>query len=196
VVLKDSPIAKAADLDGKTVAVSGLNDLTYFATRAWIDQNGGKSADVKFIELPFPTMLAALAQHRVDAAYEIEPFLSAANSSDLKIIARAGESVAKKYQATGWIATDSWLASHADVALRFAAVIHRTALWANSHHKESAAILLKYLKLDPAIVEKMRRVNYAVTLETRLVQPPIDTAAKYTGQTPVPANSLLWAPGK
>jgi NitT/TauT family transport system substrate-binding protein len=195
VTTKDSTIAKAADLTGKTVAISGLNDLTYFATRAWIDQNGGKSADVKFIELPFPAMSAAVLQKRVDAAYVIEPFLTA-GGSELKIIARAAGSVAKRYQATGWIATESWLASHADLALRFAAVIHRTALWANTHHKESAAILIKYLKLDPSIVEKMNRVPYAVTLETRLVQPPIDTAAKYTGQAPLKADAIIWAPGK
>jgi NitT/TauT family transport system substrate-binding protein len=195
VTLKDSPVAKAADLSGKVVAISGLNDLTYFATRAWIDKNGGKSADVKFIELPFPAMTAAVMAHRVDAAYVIEPFLTA-GAADLKILARAAESVAPRYQATGWIASESWLASHADVALRFAAAIHRTALWANSHQKESAVILLKYLKLDPTIVEKMRRVPYAVTLETRLVQPPIDAAAKYTGQAPVRANTLIWAPGK
>jgi NitT/TauT family transport system substrate-binding protein len=195
VTIKDSPVAKASDLTGKVVAISGLNDLTYFATRAWIDQNGGKSAEVKFIELPFPAMAAAVEQKRVDAAYVIEPFLTA-GGGDLKILARAAGSVAPRYQATGWIATESWLAGHADVALRFAAVIHRTAIWANSHHKESAAILLKYLKLDPAIVEKMNRVPYAVTLETKLVQPPIDAAAKYTGQAPLKANAIIWAPGK
>ena len=180
---------------GKVVAVSGLNDLTYFATRAWIDKNGGNSAAVKFIELPFPAMAAAVLQHRVDAAYIIEPFYTA-SAGDLQILARAAESVAPRYQATGWIANEAWLQTHADLALRFANVIHRTAIWANAHQKESAVILLKYLKIDPAIVSKMRRVPYAVTLETRLVQPPIDTAAKYTGQAPVSANSLIWAPGK
>ena len=194
-VLKDSPIKKAADLTGKVVAVSGLNDLTYFATRAWIDKNGGNSAAVKYIELPFPAMAAAVTQHRVDAAYIIEPFFTAA-AGDLRILARAAESVAPRYQATGWIATESWLQTHADLALKFATAIRRTAIWANSHQKESATILLKYLKLDPAIVERMHRVPYAVTLETRLVQPPIDTAAKYTGQAPVSANTLIWAPGK
>jgi NitT/TauT family transport system substrate-binding protein len=194
-VLKDSPIKKAADLTGKVVAVSGLNDLTYFATRAWIDKNGGNSAAVKYIELPFPAMAAAVTQHRVDAAYIIEPFFTAAEDN-LRILARAAESVAPRYQATGWIANESWLAAHADLALKFATAIHRTAVWANAHQKESALILVKYLKLDPAIVERMKRVPYAVTLETRLVQPPIDTAAKYTGQAPVSANSLLWAPGK
>src|SRR5258708_10988982 len=93
VTIKDSPVAKASDLTGKVVAISGLNDLTYFATRAWIDQNGGKSADVKFIELPFPAMAAAVEQKRVDAAYVIEPFLTAAGG-DLKILARAARSVA------------------------------------------------------------------------------------------------------
>jgi NitT/TauT family transport system substrate-binding protein len=195
VTVKDSPIKKAADLSGKIIAVSGLSDLTYFATRAWIDKNGGKSADVKFVELPFPAMSAAVLAHRVDAAYVIEPFLTA-GATDLRVLAHAAESVAPRYQATGWIANESWLASHADLALRFASAIHRTALWANSHQKESAVILLKYLKLDPTTVEKMKRVTYAVTLETKLVQPPIDTAAKYTGQAPVSANSLIWAPGK
>ena len=69
-------------------------------------------------------------------------------------------------------------------------------MWGNAHHQESAAILLKYLKLDPAIVDKMNRVVYAVSLDPRLLQPPIDTAAKYTDQTPTGANSLIWAPGK
>jgi len=195
VTTKDSTIKKAADLTGKVVAVSGLNDLTYYATRAWIDKHGGNSAAVKFIELPFPAMAAAVAQRRIDAAYVIEPFLTA-SAGALHILARAAESVAPRYQATGWIASESWLQSHADVALRFGSVMRRTAIWANAHHKESAAILLKYLKLDPTIVDRMNRVLYALTLEPRLVQPPINTAAKYTGQTPVSADSLIWAPAR
>jgi hypothetical protein len=42
----------------------------------------------------------------------------------------------------------------------------------------------------------MNRVIYAQALEPRLLEPPIDAAAKYTGQTPVSANSLVWAPAK
>lgn len=195
VTAKDSTLKTAADLAGKTIAVSGLNDLTYFATRAWIDKNGGNSAASKYVELPFPTMAAAVISHRVDAAYIVEPFY-AANESELNLFARASTGVAQRYMATGWIATDSWLQTHADVAARFAAAIHRTAIWANAHHKESAAILLKYIKVDPSIVERMYRVPYALTLDPRLIQPSIDTAAKYTGQAPVSANSLIWTQPK
>jgi NitT/TauT family transport system substrate-binding protein len=194
VVPEGSPIKKAADLAGKVVAVSGLNDLTYYATRACIDQNGGKSADVKYLELPFPAMAAALDQKRIDAAYIIDPFLTAA--SGLRSLGRAGGSVAPRYQATGWIASESWLAAHGDIALRYGVAIHRAAVWANSHQKESAAILTKYTKIDPALVEHMHRVIYALNLEPRLLQPPIDTAAKYSGNPAVSANTLIWAPAK
>src|SRR6185312_2408628 len=84
-VAKDSPIKTAADLEGKTVAVSGLNDLTYYATRAWIDKHGGDSSKVKYVELPFPAMNAAVEQHRVDAVYNIEPFMTAA-AGELRIL--------------------------------------------------------------------------------------------------------------
>jgi hypothetical protein len=42
----------------------------------------------------------------------------------------------------------------------------------------------------------MHRAIYALTLEPRLLQPPIDTAAKYSGNPPVSANTLIWAPAK
>ena len=32
-----------------------------YATQAWIDKNGGNSKSVKWLELPFPTMAAAIA---------------------------------------------------------------------------------------------------------------------------------------
>jgi NitT/TauT family transport system substrate-binding protein len=194
VTLPGSPIKSAKDLSGKVVAVSGLNDLTYYATRMWIDKNGGKSADVKYVELPFPAMAAALEQKRIDAAYIIDPFLTA--GGDLHILGRAAESIANRYQATGWIANESWLASHADVALRFGVAIRKAAVWANSHQKESAAILLKYTKIDPAVVEHMHRAIYALNLEPKNLQPPIDTAAHYSGNPAVSANTLIWAPAK
>jgi|SRR5579875_44974 NitT/TauT family transport system substrate-binding protein len=195
VVPKDSPVKSAADLKGKTIAVSGLNDLTYYATRAWIDKNGGNSAASKYVELPFPAMAAALQQHRIDAAYTIEPFLTASRN-DFRILGKAGGGVAPRYQATGWLATENWIDSHADLALRFAAVIRKTAIWANSHHKESAAILLKYTHIPPEVAEKMTRVEYSLTLQPALLQPPIDVAAKYGGEKAIPADELIWAPAK
>jgi len=192
---KDSPIRTAADLNGKTIAVSGLADLTYFATKGWIDQNGGNFSTVKFVELPFRQMAAALAAHRVDAAMIIEPFLTAAKN-DTRLVADVDDVVAHRFLATGWLTTDAWIQGHHDAAVRFAGAIRKAAVWANAHRSESARILLRYTKIDPKIVASMNRVEYALTLDPAQLQPAIDSAVKYGTAHAMPATDLIWNPAK
>jgi NitT/TauT family transport system substrate-binding protein len=191
VVPEDSPIHTAADLTGKLVAVSGLADLTYYSTRNWIDQNGGNSAAVKYIELPLPAMAAALAAHRVDAAFDIEPFL-AESAGQWRELGNANGAIASRFLGTAWLASETWIDAHPDVAARFATVMRRTAIWANAHHAESGAILAKYTKIPLDVVQKMNRNEYALTLEPKMLQRPIDVAAKYGGKQAIPASELIW----
>lgn len=192
--LKGTTIKTGADLAGKTVAVTGLADLTFYATKNWVEASGGNPNSMKFIELPAPEMVAALKEHRIDAGVLIEPFI-AAGADDIGSIATIDDYVAKRFLATGWFANETWLAAHPDLALKFAAVMKQTADWANKHHAESAAILLKYTKVTPEIVAKMQRATYATALLPSDVQPVIDNAAKY-GNFPrvVTTSELIWTP--
>ncbi len=52
-------------------------------------------------------------------------------------------------------------------------------VWANAHHKESAVILVRYLKLAPDVVDAMTRAGFGTTLEPGLVDPLLSTATKY-----------------
>lgn len=192
--LKGTTIKTGADLAGKTVAVTGLADLTYFATKQWVEMTGGNPNSIKFIELPEPEMVPALQQHRIDAGVLIEPFI-AAGGDEIGSIATIDDDVAKRFLATGWFASESWLAAHPDLALKFAAVMKQTAEWANKHHAESAAILLKYTKVTPDVVARMQRATYASVLEASDLQPVIENAAKYGSfPRPVTAAELMWTP--
>jgi NitT/TauT family transport system substrate-binding protein len=194
--LRGTSMHTGADLAGKTVAVTGLADLTFFATKQWVEQTGGNPNSMKFIELPEPEMLPALKSRRIDAGILIEPFVASAGD-DIDSIAPIDDYIAKRFLATGWIASDGWLAAHPDVAAKFAAVMKQTAEWANAHRKESAAILLKHTKLTSDVVARMNRATYATALETRDLQPVIDNSAKYGGfPRPVTAAELMWTPGK
>src|SRR6266496_6345221 len=64
---KSSAIKTAKDLEGKTVAVNTLNNIVHLMAMAWIDKNGGSSAKVKFVEVPFPQMKATLSEGKIDA---------------------------------------------------------------------------------------------------------------------------------
>jgi NitT/TauT family transport system substrate-binding protein len=99
-VPRDSTARSGADLNGQTVAINGLKDLTQFSTAAWIDKNGGDLRTVKFIEIPFSEMGVALEQHRVAAALMTEPFASAAKSV-ARELGNAGAAVASKYLTHG-----------------------------------------------------------------------------------------------
>ena len=69
------------DFNGKTIAVSALNDLSTVSVDAWIEKGGGDIKTVKFVELPVSAMLAAVESHRVDGAFILYPPLAEAMAS-------------------------------------------------------------------------------------------------------------------
>jgi NitT/TauT family transport system substrate-binding protein len=195
-VAKDSPIKNAADLNGKTIALSGLKTLQQITAMAWVDKHGGDSKTLKFIEIPEAQMGAALEQKRIAAAMLVEPFVSAAGDAT-RSLGNALDGIAANYLILGWISTDSWLAAHADIATRFASAIAQAAVWANTHDKESTAILLRHLKLNPEIARTMARPVYGTRLDPLLLQPVIDKTLKYgIIDKQVLATDLIWSGAK
>ena len=195
-VPKDSPIQKASDLNGKTIALNGLKDLQQICAMAWVDKHGGDSKTLKFVEVPFPQMGGAMDQKRVDAALPVEPFATA-DKATARSLGDVLDGVGSRYMIVGWLATDGWLAVHADAATRFASAIAKAAAWANGHEKESAAILVRNSKLDPAIADSMARAIYGIRVEPALLQPVIDAAVKYgVIDHAVPTADLIWVAPK
>jgi NitT/TauT family transport system substrate-binding protein len=87
VVPKDSPITSAKELAGKQVAVNNLKNIGDTTVRASVRKAGGDPAGIRFLEMPFPDMPAAVANHRVDAAWIVEPFFTVAKNQGAKVIA-------------------------------------------------------------------------------------------------------------
>jgi NitT/TauT family transport system substrate-binding protein len=191
-VEKTSPIHNAKDLNGKVFAVPGLATGSEYASRAWIDKNGGDSSTVKFIELPYPAMGPALDAGRIDAAYVAEPFLTP-SKKNARLLAFADDAIAKLNLRTVWFATPEWAAAHPDLVTRFAAAMRETALWANDKRNQakSAEILIKYTQIDPSTVATMIRAAYGVDLTSALVQPQVDITAHYNDFTTFPAHELI-----
>jgi NitT/TauT family transport system substrate-binding protein len=194
IVPANSPLQQAKDLNGKTIAVSTLHSLADLGARVWIDQNGGDSSTVKFTEVPFPAIPAALDAGRIDAAWVVEPFITVARKTN-RVLFYGFDGIAKHFVVGAWVATRQWANDHPDLVSRFAAVIHDTAVWANKNPQQSGDILAKYVKIDPAVIAAMARNHYAEQLSPALMQPLIDAAAKYNGFKAFPAQDLLYKPG-
>jgi NitT/TauT family transport system substrate-binding protein len=193
-VRKDSPLRTAADLNGKTIGCTGLANVGQLAPDLWIDQNGGASSTVKFIEVPLPALPAALQQGRVDAAWLAEPFIHIAEPF-ARTFAECFDAVAPTWMLGGWFTTPAWASAHRDAVVAFRAVMSKTATWANANQAQSAVILAKNANLDPNLLKNMHRIAYGTRPEAAQIQPVIDLAARYgTIAASFPAQAIMYAP--
>jgi NitT/TauT family transport system substrate-binding protein len=190
-VPKTSSIRTAKDLNGKTLAVNGLQNINQIPTEAWIDNNGGDSKSVRFIEMPFPSMLPALRDGKIDAAAVTEPTLSFAKD-EFRIIPLDEKNVAPSFIVAGWAAMRPWTEQNPELVKRLISVINQTAVWANANHPRTAEIVSQISKLPLPVVQHMQRAYYGERLDPRMIQPVIDATAKYGAiAKPFPASEII-----
>ena len=104
-----SRITTLTGLRGATVALNVVNNVGMILVGSALKSVGLSPSAVKFVQIPFPNMSAALKRHRVDAAWMPEPFassteeqLGAQDISDLDSGAVTG------FPLVGYAATRAW----------------------------------------------------------------------------------------
>lgn len=180
-VRKDAPYKTAKDLNGKTVAVDGLKGLTQIATQAWVDKFGGTSSTLRFVEIPEPNIGDALVQGRIDVGTLQMTNVDLTGQSPNRILGDPYEGIGPTFSPAIWVSTKSWVAAHGDEVRRFGEAMRQTARWANVDHAASAEILMKIAKIAPERMQLLsaHRIQYAETLDMKLLQPLIDVSARY-----------------
>jgi NitT/TauT family transport system substrate-binding protein len=173
------PIREPKDFNNKTVGVNGINNITMIPFEAWIDKNGGDSKTVKWVEVPIPSALDAVASGKIDGATLGEPFITFGTDKGMRAMYVDKNGIAPRYVLAGFMTTKDWAAKNPALAAKFIAAIKETAQWANTNRAASAPILSKYTKIPTPVVERMKRGEYAEALLASDVQPVIDAAAKY-----------------
>jgi NitT/TauT family transport system substrate-binding protein len=187
-VAKDSPIKTPKDLTGATFAISALGDFNQLALLAWLDANGVPRSNVKFVELKFGEMGAALQRGTVQAAIITEPAKTDAKNAGLvRDFADTYSSVSPEFATIVWFTTKSWLQKNPETAKKLVNGIYATAKWANGHTRESGDMLAKVAKMDPSVVAGMRRLYYATANDKKYIEGTLTLAARY-GMLPRPVT--------
>lgn len=193
-IATSSTLKSARDLNGKTIAIDNLRGLPQISADTWIQKNGGDASTIKYIEIPFPTMAAALQAGRVDAAVIAEPALTGAKGST-KFLANTLEAIAPSFFISVWFATKSWLDQNVATAHRFAVAIDQAARWANSHHAESAPMLEAMTKVTHEVAITMNRAYFGTRLDPKLLDPVLILAQRYGLTKAVITGTSLIYPG-
>jgi NitT/TauT family transport system substrate-binding protein len=179
-VLKSSPIIRAGDLEGKTVAVNTLNNIVHLMAMAWIDKNGANSSKVKFVEVPFPQMEAALVGGKIDAASIHEPFATAAvEKGQTRMLAHPWGDVLPKFLIASWFASEKWIAKNKEMGQAFVRAINRGVDAIQADPAASRAAMVKWAGLNPNLANKIGLPVFEKGISEQDVQATIDLTQKY-----------------
>lgn len=195
-VAANSSITSPKDLIGKSIGVPTLVGLTTVCLRSWLPAHGVPLASVKLVEIPPPTAAPALERGTLDAALLSEPFVTIDKATIRSVghpfDAAADHAVNKQFCVSVWYASKTWIDQDRARAVNAVAAINETAQWANTHHAETLAILLKNGKLDGDKVAGMLRVAFATSLTPDIIQPVFDIAnQEKIFSRPVDAKSMI-----
>lgn len=179
IVRDDSPIKSGADLNGKTIAVSALNDFFSLATKAWADLHGGDASSLKLVELRFSEGASAVSSGRIDAAIQVQPFLQAALATGkVRVLCDPGSALGNHYMQSAWFMSKDYVAKNPDTVERFIRAMREAATYCNGHHAETVPILAKFTGIDPTAVPA-HRIQQGTRFDLVTLQVLIDADARY-----------------
>jgi NitT/TauT family transport system substrate-binding protein len=190
----DSTVKTGADLNGKTIGVTALNDVNTLATRAWVDKNGGDWRSLKFVEIPNSATEGALVQHRVEAAIMQNPQLDASLAAGrTKSIGDAWSAITPSFMIGVYVARREWAQQHADVLKRFNTALLAATRYVNVHPTETIPYAAELTKMEPSAIAKMKRSVNGTSIVPSMLQPVIDAAVKYeTLPRGFSARDIVW----
>lgn len=123
----DGDIRSPKDLEGKTLAVNTLKNVAELAAKASLAKQGVDVSEIELAEVDFPDMNGALAEGRVDAAFQIEPFVSLALKEGHRVIDRPYVGTKPGLQIGCYFTSEQYLSQNEDVVERFREGVADTA---------------------------------------------------------------------
>lgn len=185
-VTPESGIKTPEDLAGKTIAVNGLGNIMELTARAVLESHG--VTDAKFVEIPPPSMEAALAQGQVDAAWLVEPFVTIASGTlGVKPVVSAFEGPTENVPVAGWAVRKDFAQQNPKTVSAFVEAMDEAMAIAVKDDQAVKDSLLTFTEIPEAVVAKLNPISFAeksdfskladlneIMVDQGLIEKPVD----------------------
>jgi NitT/TauT family transport system substrate-binding protein len=195
-VLPDSPIKRAADLSGRTVAVNILNNIQSLTFNEVLRANGVDPATVEYRAVPFPQMNKALANRDVDAVHTAEPFGTVfAQQLRARMVLDAGAGPVAGIPISGYISTESFVTKYPKAAAAFQRAITKAQALAAADRKLVEGVLPGYARVDARTAAALALPAYPKDTDPARLQRLADLMLRQgLLQSPIDARSVIFTP--
>ena len=178
-VLKDGPVKTPKDLEGKTIAVNTLKNICEVTIKASLEPQGVDIGKLKFTEVPFPDMNAALDAKRVDAACVVEPFVSQGKAGKATGIDPFYVKTAPDLTVATYFTSTKYASENADVVDRFVKAMGKSLEFAQSNPDEARRILLTYTQIPPEAAQAIKLPVWRTDLNRPTIEKLAELSQKY-----------------
>ena len=169
-VQKKGPIKTAKDLEGKTIAVNTLKNICEVTIKASLAKQGVNVNSLKFLEVPFPDMNAALDAGRVDGACVVEPFVSQGKAGKARGIDPFYVNTAPDLTVATYFTSRQYAEQNPEVVDRFVTAINKSLDYAQAHPDETRAVLTDYTPIPAAAAKAIKLPVWRSDLTTGTIE--------------------------
>ena len=176
---KDSDIKRPKDLEGKTIAANTLNNICEVTINATLEQKGVDVSKLKYTEIPFPDMVGALEDGRVDAACVVEPFVSAGKAAGMRGIDPFYARTAPNLTVATYFASKELIGSNPELIDRFKTAMEKSLQYAQEHPDAVREVLPEYTQIQKEAAAKINLPSWQPELTEDTIQTLSELSEKY-----------------
>ncbi|MFP3986079.1 ABC transporter substrate-binding protein [Streptomyces sp. E11-3] len=169
-VKKDSPIKSAKELSGQTVAVNTLQNIGDTTVRESVRKAGGDPTKIKFVEMAFDQMPAALDGGQVDAAWMGEPALTIAKSQGARVVASPFAETDPKLTLATYFASTKLIQEKPDLVKKFTEAMSESLEYAAEHPDEAREMLTTYTKISGDVLKDLTLPTWPTVVDMASVE--------------------------
>lgn len=195
-VREDSDIEEPQDLEGRTISLNTLQNITEVTARYSLEQLGVDNSQLNFVEVPFPEANQALDQGDVDAIYVVEPFDTVARQSDARPIVAPLHATEPSLTVGTYFATQDYIDENEDVTERFVNAMHRSLEYADENPDAVRDTLGSYTQIPEELIGEVRLAQWSTDLNQPSIELMGELSAQYGLIEEAPSvEEMIWTPG-
>jgi NitT/TauT family transport system substrate-binding protein len=178
-VAKDGPIKQPQDLEGKTIAVNTLNNICEVTIKASLSDMGVDVDTLKFTEVPFPDMNAALDAGRVDGACVVEPFVTQGTSGNARGIAPFYVNTAPDLTVATYFTSTQYAEENPEVVDRFVEAMNESLDYAQANPDEVREVLGEYTEIPPEVAAEIKLPQWRADITVPTIERLSELSLEY-----------------
>ena len=176
-----SPIHTMADLPGHTISTNAPSDVPFLALKAILQANSIDISKIKIVVVHHPDTEAALANHTVDAAIQLEPFETetAEKIGARPVVDLFGPGPAANLPIAGYFSTAKFAQQNPKTVAAFARALEKGAADAAASRKLVEQTIPTFTSIDKTTAALLKLPLYPTSLDAKRLQRVADLMKTY-----------------